>query len=163
MSEWGWILSPTQQSFFSPTGSDYVLPDISYEGGMNKEIVRGDSAYAQKFDSGNVTRLEYTNLKTDRTVFVTDGTIGLFGAWLLRNPNTDMDVDVAIIPPSLADLLRQLFARLGDDFEYKHFNNGELVATLGLLDKYLYGHSEILERRLIFFICNVQRTHWFGL
>jgi hypothetical protein len=69
--------------FFSPTGSDYVLPDVSYEGGMNKEIIRGDSAYAKKFDSGNVTRLEYTNLKTDRTAYVTDGTIGLFGAWLL--------------------------------------------------------------------------------
>jgi hypothetical protein len=27
---------------------------------MNIEIIRGDSAYAKKFDSGNVTQLEYT-------------------------------------------------------------------------------------------------------
>ena len=62
---------------FPPPGSAYVLPDCSASGPMNKDIVR------------SVTRLEYTDLRDDPSVFVTDGTIGLFGAWLLRNPNTD--------------------------------------------------------------------------
>ena len=95
---------------------------------------------------GNVNRVEYTELKQDKTVFLTDGTIGFFGTWLLRNPNTDIQADVAIIPPSLADLLRQLFARIGEDFEYRHYWNGETVTTLGNIDKYLYGNPEILEK-----------------
>jgi hypothetical protein len=148
---------------FSPPGSAYVLPDCSAGGPMNKDIVRSDNAYARKFDKGNVTRLEYTELRDDPTVFVTDGTIGLFGTWMLRNPNMDLNSDVAIIPPSLADLLRQLFYRVGVDYEYRHYFNGEMETTLGNIDKYLYGHPDILEKRLIFFICNVQKTHWFGL
>jgi hypothetical protein len=38
-----------------------------------------------------------------------------------------------------------------------------LVQPLGLLDKYLYGHQHVLNSWLIFFMVNVNWSHWYGL
>jgi hypothetical protein len=149
---------------FSPPNSDYILPGASSIGPMNKYIIRGDNAYySRKFDSGNITRVEITDLRDKPRVYVTDGTIAFFGRWLLRNSTTDLEGDIARIPPSLADLLRQLFQLVGEDYQYIHSQQGEFETTLGHIDKYLYGHPDLLECRLIFFICNEARHRWFGL
>jgi hypothetical protein len=102
---------------FSPPNSDYALPGASSIGA--KDIIRGDKAYSRKFDSRNVTRVELTDLRDKPEVYITDGTIVFFGRWLLRNLTTYLEEDIAIIPLSLADLLRQLFQlHLGSRFGY---------------------------------------------
>ena len=57
---------------------------------------------------------------------------------------------MAIIPPNLTDLIRSIFYRVGEDYEFIHHYQGEMGTILSHIDKYLYGHPDILEKRLIF-------------
>jgi len=43
-----------------------------------------------------------------------------------------------------------------------HTQNKSLVSCLDKIDKYLYGHPQLLTKRLIFFVVNQEREHWFG-
>jgi hypothetical protein len=81
---------------FSPEVPDYVLTEADVRGGKKKKArVRGEHLYERSFDIGTVTKDEYMNLKTDPKVYLTDGTMSLWGRWFLRNPNTDFEHNVA--------------------------------------------------------------------
>jgi hypothetical protein len=148
---------------FSPGEEEYVLPVGTNKPSLNKEQYRTENAYQRMYDNGSITKDEYTQLNTDPRVYLTDGTIATCGRWFLRYPDGDIQSDVAIIPPALSDLICKMFDAIGPDFTYKIHYGKLLLHTLENVDKYLYGHQELLEKRLIFFVCNEYEYHWFGM
>jgi hypothetical protein len=131
---------------FSPGEAEYVLPIGTNKPSLNKEQYRSENAYQRSYDNGSITKDEYMKLNTDPHVYLTDGTIATCGRWFLRFPEGDIQSDVAIIPPSLSDLIRQIFYNIGPNFTYTMKFDNPLIYALDNVDKYLYGHRELLEK-----------------
>ncbi len=107
--------------------------------------------------------MEYTELKNDPEQFLKEQTIVLWGRWLLRNSKSDLAADVAIIPPFITKAVKDLVSLFASPSCYNSDLNKKLVFQLDTVDKYLYGHPEILTKRLIFFVINDEEgQHWYG-
>jgi hypothetical protein len=90
-------------------------------------------------------------------------TIALWGRWVLCNPQSGFAKNVVIVSPFISKMVVSVVDLLSNPSYFNAALNKKLVQRLGLLDKYLYDHQDVLSSRLIFFVVNdVNAAHWYG-
>ncbi len=129
---------------------DYVLPENVPSKGMFKGLVRPINQFEGHFDSADVDRAEYLLMKENPQEYIKEQTLFLWSRWTLRNPDSDYEKDVAVIPPFISGLVVDIVKSLAAPSCCNTSQNSALVSQLDLVDKYLYGHPQLLSKRLIF-------------
>jgi hypothetical protein len=141
---------------------EYVLPENTPKSGLFKAAVREINQFERHFDSADINVDEYLDMKKDPEQYLKDQTMAFWGRWLLRNPNSVASQDAAIIPPYITKEVNNLFDKLINPGTYGYDLNKNLISTLDKVDKYLYGHPDLLQKRLVFFVVNQEFHHWYG-
>ena len=154
------------QLFFQPRSGklveEYVLPENTPKHGFCKLNKREINQFERHFDSADVAKDEYIDMKEKPKLYLRDQTMAFWGGWLQRNPNSVASQDAAIVQPYITKEVIRLFELLESPGRYNEYFNSMLVASLDKIDKYLYGHPDLIQKRLIFFVVNQERHHWYG-
>jgi hypothetical protein len=127
-----------------------------------KAAIREINQFERHFDSADINVDEYLDMKNAPEKYLKDQTMAFWGRWLLRNPNSVALQEAAIIPPYITKEVVNLFDKLINPGTYGYDLNKNLISTLDKVDKYLYGHPDLLQKRLVFFVVNQDSHHWYG-
>jgi hypothetical protein len=129
---------------------------------MFKGIVRPINQFESYFDSADIDRDEYMHMKNNPQAYIKEQTLFLWNRWTLRNPDADYKKDVAVIPPFISDIVVEMVNSLSCPMFCNTSMNSKLISQLDMVDKYLFGHPHLLCKRLICFVVNADRDHWYG-
>ena len=147
---------------FNEKGKDYVMRDMTTHGRRDSQAkIRSESQFEGKFDGVGVNCDEYLTMKESETNYLMDGPLNLFGHWIMQNSSLPMVQDVGIIPLFIATQVTELFDYLKFAPNYDHVMDAKLHRHLEAINKYLYGHPNLLQKHLLFFCVNQNFHHWF--
>ena len=132
---------------------NYTLPKYSPKSGFNKAKIRQLNQFDGYYDSADINREEFDLMKNDHTVFLHDQTVCLWAQWFLCNPSSDEAQDVAIIPPFICKSVVDIIQKMSNPSFYNVELNRSLVSTFDKVDRYLYGHPQLLSKHSICIGC----------
>ena len=121
--------------------------------------------HAGEFDMRNnymtarVHTADYTEIKTKPTCFLNDIHLNFCFSLIFRDKKSTSTQGTAIVQPYVSEAVKQLFTIISE--KQKNWYS-ELKTHLKYCCDFLYGHPDLLEKRLIFFVLNPDRRHWNG-
>ena len=102
-----------------------------------------------------VSTVTYTNLKEDTSkIYLNDELMNLFGAWMLRDTQSNLASHCEIVNTQIADLVWEVQARTSFD--------DNMRMPMQHIDRYLRANPELLTKRTIFFSRCITPFHWWG-
>ena len=129
---------------------DYMIPDSGPKRQQNHSKVLDVNQLKDCYDSTNVNYQEYVHMRDNPKVYIHDQTLVLWNLWLLRHPDSPEAKDVAIIPPFIAKGIIEILYDLSNPGHFTYQSAQSLKQGLDAVKFYLYGHPQLLEKRLIF-------------
>ena len=151
-----------ETTFGAIEGVEYALRDIANEASINQDL-REEGMYATIYDGAEINQAQY-NALSDTTKALTDEHVDFFSAWILRHHEGAVFDDVAIIPLNVCKSFVACLDYLNDE---KSLEDDPEVYKAALqhmttVDKYLFGHPTLLQKRLIFMVVDFEPESWLG-
>jgi hypothetical protein len=157
--------APLFASIGTSVPSMYALRNMTDARPLPTAFVREEDMYAFVYDAAFITIDAHISERLSR------GHVDFWACWMLRNPNSPVAIDVAIVPTMIVDSLERCIGLTGVGFKNMFVDTEERTAqdttaeVLELLiniDTYLWGHPELFEKRLIFYSANNDPQGYLG-
>ena len=125
----------------------------------NNELYRRLQSKIKRFDTVMIDGKTYMDLKKDVVKqtykqWLNGDTIEFFSKWLMRDKSSECVAACEIISPLVTKEVDNFFYFGGTD-ESKRF-------SMSFIHDYLYFHLDILSKKFVFFLHNVEKLHWWG-
>jgi hypothetical protein len=156
------IFLMSETSFGAVAGVEYAVRDTANSASINQNM-RETEWYADIYDGAQINLAQYNALSDTRTA-MNDDHVDFFSSWLLRNESGAVAEDVAIVPIHVCKSFIAAMDHLNDKNAFE--NDPELHSAalehISVVDKYLYGHPTLLQKRLIFITVDFEPESWLG-
>jgi hypothetical protein len=152
-------------SVFGKKGTEeYSMRDAANQTSCNKDF-REEGMYDWIYDTAGINLDCYQKLCDPDTPHVSDPLVDFWSVWMLRNTGGWVQEDVAIIPLIVCRAFEKGIEL--SNLSMKHPSNSmiseALTEVLAVVDKYLWAHKDLLQKRLIFYTANCDPGDWLGL
>ena len=134
--------------FKPPNGVLYALRNATDTSPV-ESLFREDGMYNGVYDSVVIEDKALLPLQLDLPL--SNPHVDLWSCWMLRHLDGDVCNDVLIVPLCVTESIEKCFALLDGDYANlgKPKIQVEMAHCLFIVDKYLWGHPDLLEKRLI--------------
>jgi hypothetical protein len=148
---------------FQPVpGTRYALRNPTYSRSGNSRF-REEGILNGVYDSAVVRQEDMEGLPLGKPF--TSVHVDLWSCWLLRHMEGDVAKDVLIVPLIVSSSIQKCMLLVNGDYEnlVKPTVLSEMVSCLSIIDKYLWGHPDLLEKRLILMTSTMDDDYWIGI